>query len=360
MWAFGRHLNRTTENLAHVMAEEFHYEIIPFSTEVSRLRRIPAMVASVRMIRGKLKAFSSIHPWTKKQVHLPSELENIPTMVIMGSQIIGNGPHFFYQDLDVSSILRDREQGKPTFMYDDVPLSLLQKLNDMQFHEYRQAQAIFTMSDWVRTSIIKSGAIKSQDVHTVHAGSNLGAHFSSNPYAEKNLAAQTLVFVGRDFQRKGGNILLRAWPKVLQELPLAQLKIIGPYREDIGQELSPSIHVLGPLSNQQIIHEMSQCTGLVIPSLWEPYGIAFLEAMSMGLPVIGTRHMAMPEFIVPGTGYLPKPYEVDELAEAMIRLLTQTHTTWKMSRNAFLHAQAFQWSQVAAKMDRVLTSIMKN
>ncbi len=357
VWAFGRHLNHTTENLGIVMTQEFHYDLFPFSMELSRLRRLPAMISSLHMINGKLRAFSSIHPWTKSQVHLPSTVDNWPVMIIMGSHILGQGCHFFYQDLDVNSVIRDRLDDKPTYMYDDVPLSLLQKMYDRQLKEYEHAQAVFTMSEWVRRSIVRTQAIAESKVYTVNAAPNIAVHFDTNPYSPRNLEAQSLVFAGRDFHRKGGEILLRAWPQVLQSVPNAELKIIGPSPSTVHTDL-PSVRVLGPLGAKDMIQEVGSSTGLVIPSLWEPYGITFLEAMSLGLPVIGTNHMAMPEFIVPGTGYLVSPYNTEELAEAMIRLLSEKDKTWVMSQRAFRHAQSYQWSIVASKMDRVMSQVI--
>ena len=339
------------------MAKDFHYDLFPFSMEISRLRRIPAMMSSLKIINGKLKAFSSIHPWTKNQVHLPRGLADFPVMIIMGSHILGRGPHFFYQDLDVGSIIRDRLDHKPTYMYDDVPLSLLQKMHDRQLMDFERAQAVFTMSEWLRRSIIKTHAIDPSRVYTVHAAPNILVQFNSNPYSLKNLDAQTLVFVGRDFVRKGGEILLKAWPHVLHHVPAAQLKLIGPSPKDIPEDAS-SVHILGPLRVKDMIQEIGSATGLVIPSLWEPYGIAFLEAMSLGLPVIGTNHMAMPEFIVNQSGYLAPAYNVEELASKMIRLLTQKDETWAMSQAAFHHAQSYQWSKVASKMDAVMTKVI--
>ncbi|MCL4493207.1 MAG: glycosyltransferase family 4 protein [Firmicutes bacterium] len=357
VWAFGRHLNRTTENLGLVMTKEYQYDLIPFSMEISRLRRIPAMVASFHVVNGKVRAFSSIHPWTKRQVHLPLDLEGLPVMIVMGSHIMGSGPHFFYQDLDVGSIIRDRLNGKRTFMYDDVPMSLLQKMYDRQLWEYERAQAVFTMSEWVRRSIAGTGVIAENRVHTVHSAPNLPVSFDSNPYSPRNLEARTLVFVGRDFVRKGGEVLLEAWPQVLRSVPLAKLKIIGPDPTTVPNDY-PSVQVLGPLAVNDLIQQMRSSTGLVIPSLWEPYGIAFLEAMSMGLPVIGTNHMAMPEFIVEGSGYLPPAYNVKKLTDAMVGLLMRTDETWEMSQIAFRHAQDYKWSKVASKMDKIIAPVI--
>lgn len=356
VWAYGRHVNRSIENLAHEFRRK-HYTLVPYSMVLPRRKKLAAILSTLRIKNGKVRAFSSLHPRAMKNLTLPSELENVPVFVF-GDAILSSAPHFFYQDLDVDTIIRYRENGIRTYMYDEIPLGILKKRRDLQWEYYRRAQSVFAMSEWVKRSIVASGAIESERVHVVGAGSNLPTGFAKNPYSENNIKAKTLTFVGRDFHRKGGEVLLEAWPLVRSEVKDAKLLIAGPSKK--GSDPNLGIEWLGSVNSRSLLDIYRKSTGFVLPSLWEPYGVAFLEAMSTGLPVIGMDYMAMPEFIRPGVnGYLLEKAEAKILADAMVQMLTDTEKTLSLSRQSHLMSENYQWPEVRRKMERVLDSELK-
>ena len=72
---------------------------------------------------------------------------------------------------------------------------------------------------------------------------------------------------------------------------------------------------------------------LVMPSFYESFGIACLEAMAFGLPVVATRVGGLPEVIEDGvTGLLVPPGDADALAQAMIRLLSDADLRRRMGQ----------------------------
>ncbi len=100
----------------------------------------------------------------------------------------------------------------------------------------------------------------------------------------------------------------------------------------------------------------SQATVFALPTLREPYGLAFLDAMACGLPCVGTRIEAIPEIVREGeTGLLVPPGDPVPLAGALERLLADPTLARALGTRA--RARIFAgglWSHVAARLERAL------
>jgi glycosyltransferase involved in cell wall biosynthesis len=118
------------------------------------------------------------------------------------------------------------------------------------------------------------------------------------------------LFVGRDFQRKGGDVLLEAWKR----LPAgkARLTMIGFNGVSLPPEIEHYPYV-SPLALKSYFYMKSQI--LAFPTRAEGYGLAVLEAMAHGLAVVASRVGAMSEIVVDGeTGFLAAAGDVEALA----------------------------------------------
>ena len=139
--------------------------------------------------------------------------------------------------------------------------------------------------------------------------------------------ALLLGMVCRIVEQKGIPYALRAFQRVSDCFPAANLVIAGdgdlrPELEALAQELGigAKVHWLGWRSDA--VDLIAAFDALLLPSLWEGFGLVLLEAMSRRVPVIASRASAIPEVVVHGeTGILVEAREVDELATAMTRLL---------------------------------------
>ena len=133
--------------------------------------------------------------------------------------------------------------------------------------------------------------------------------------------------VCRIVEQKGIPYALQAFQRVSDCFPAANLVIAGdgdlrPQLEALAQELGidAKVHWLGWRGDA--VDLIAAFDVLLLPSLWEGFGLVLLEAMSRRVPVIASRVSAIPEVVVHGeTGILVEAREVDELATAMTRLL---------------------------------------
>jgi glycosyltransferase involved in cell wall biosynthesis len=100
----------------------------------------------------------------------------------------------------------------------------------------------------------------------------------------------------------------------------------------------------------------AQATLFVLPTLREPYGIAFLDAMACELPCIGTNVEAVPEIIEEGvTGLLVPPGDDIALTGAVAALLRDPARARAMGeRGRRRVARQFLWSHVAGRIERML------
>ncbi len=146
--------------------------------------------------------------------------------------------------------------------------------------------------------------------------------------------------VCRLVEQKGVTYGLQAFAQVSAQMPEARLLIAGdgPLRESLEQEaqalgLADCVQFLG--WRDDVDRLMSAFDLLLMPSLWEGFGLVILEAMARQLPVVATAVSAIPEIVVDGeTGLLVPARDVDALAGAMLTLLADRPLRRYMGQNA--------------------------
>ncbi|MGQ0634373.1 MAG: glycosyltransferase family 4 protein [Planctomycetaceae bacterium] len=221
---------------------------------------------------------------------------------------------------------------------------------------YLQTDRIFAMSEYLRRSFIEDFDVSPERVSVVGAGINLDE--IPETVIGKRYDAKAILFIGVDFPRKGGPILLQAFRRVRDVHPDATLHIVGPPVLSIPLELAGGVTFHGFLnkSNPGDAAKLStlfrECSLFVLPSLYEPFGIAPLEAMVHQIPAVVSRGWALRESVVPGvTGEHVEPGSVDDLAERLIELLRSPDTLkrWGSAARESVLAK-FTWSHVVSRI----------
>ncbi len=220
---------------------------------------------------------------------------------------------------------------------------------------YDETAVIFTMSEWLRRTFIDEFGQDPEKVVAVGGGSDL----PDVPEFEHSWDPPRFLFVGREFARKGGPEVLRAWPAVRAQYPNAELQIVGPREIEetlpAGVTLAGRIHRDTPEGRDAYLEMYRRATAFVMPSLYESFGIVFLEAMAHGLGCVAANRCAMPEIVEDGvTGRAVDPTDPDALAGALIEL-ADPDTARRMgyaARRRLL--ERFTWPVVA---DRILTEL---
>jgi glycosyltransferase involved in cell wall biosynthesis len=130
--------------------------------------------------------------------------------------------------------------------------------------------------------------------------------------------------VGVISPRKGSDLFVAAAERLAgRDL---EFRMIGTTADPLEREWGEAVLArataagIGHLRSADVEHELRHWDAFVLPSRRDPCPIALLEAMAMGLPVVGSRRDGIPEQIAPGTGLLVEPESVDALVGGIERV----------------------------------------
>lgn len=231
---------------------------------------------------------------------------------------------------------------------------------------YRRAGLIFTMSHRLRESFMRDFAIPPERLMTIHCGPNVSPQ-EVEPRPDGAEGPPTILFVGRDFHRKGGDILLEAFREVRLRIPEARLRIVGGSPRMGGGRGLEGVEFLGYLDRdtaegwQAMDEAYRTSTVFCLPTRFEPFGTAFVEAMLYGLPCVGPDAFAVPEIIEEGvTGLLVPPGDPRRVAEALAAILADPATASRMGAAGRARAlEHFSWEGARVRMTDGLLSLLR-
>lgn len=165
-----------------------------------------------------------------------------------------------------------------------------------------------------------------------------------------------ILFVGSNMNRKGVPDLINAAPGVLKKYPQAKFVIVGSDKTVGGLKalcydlkVDQNFEFAGWQSQSDLLKYYKHATIFVMPSLTEALGVTFLEAMTAGVPVIGTDVGGIPEIIEHGYNGLLVPVESPlSISEAINKLLADETLRKSLTDNARITLNKFD---VASMME---------
>ncbi len=268
-----------------------------------------------------------------ERLPLPRNLTGTLRGLLETSAGLRKGPFdallFLTQNL---AVLQPRSQGRtPTLLWTDVTPAQLDELAEHYNHPrdknplaaklkheavrrtFHAAHLCVAWSEWVRRSFVRDYGVPEARTAVVPPGLDL----SRWQAPERRAAGEgplRLLFVGGDFRRKGGLVLLDVFRQALGEL--CELDVVT--REPV--EPAPGIRVHHGLTagSEPLLELYRKADLFVLPTLADCQPIASIEAMAMGLPVVTTCIGANAEVIQEGTsGWLVEAGDARALAECL-------------------------------------------
>jgi len=222
---------------------------------------------------------------------------------------------------------------------------------------YQNAKFLFPWSEDTRQTLIESYDVDPDKVISTGAGAN----FLDPELQKTDYTSQTALFVGSDFERKGGYTLLKSWELVHKALPDATLQIVGP-KTPLAPEQA-GVEWLGRISDREYLRSIfKQSTVFVLPSFFEPWGNVFLEALGLGIPCIGPNRFGPKDMILHNqNGFHVEPGNVEMLADQLITLLSDPDKAQAFGKTAWQRAKnEYSWDAVLDRMTPYIYQAVEN
>jgi glycosyltransferase involved in cell wall biosynthesis len=240
----------------------------------------------------------------------------------------------------------------------EVCRSLLKRL--VQWELFRRTNCILVPVSESRDALPDSISIRSR-VRLLHYG------IDTTRFAPMRNSVITpeldphILFLANLHKRKGIYDLLEAFEAVVRAVPQARLTIAGdgPEKERVEQlvDAMPApnrVTILGAIPRDKVADVFRSCSVYCLPSHGEPFGMAALEAMSCGKPVVATAAGGL-DYLVDGEGGVKVPVgDSEKLAEALIRLLKDPQLCRQMGEhNREVAVSAYDWDLVVSNLERI-------
>lgn len=186
------------------------------------------------------------------------------------------------------------------------------------------AEKLFVMGPSSRASAIADYGVFADNVHVIGGAPNavLGP-------PRESTACRQLLFVGLDWRRKGLTELMQAFEALAASHPDLRLDVVGG-TPDVPAPAG--VHLAGRVPAAEMSSYFARADALVIPTHVEAFGIALVEALMMGIPVIGTT-VGNQQWIIGDGGLITQPGDVDGLTEALQTLIAE-YPAWKSKAEA--------------------------
>ena len=189
----------------------------------------------------------------------------------------------------------------------------------------RAADRVVTISDSLRRFTVERVGVPAGKVETIHYGlDDPPAPWGENPADPVPGGARVVLSVSRLTAQKGVDVAVRALAALPEDTFLVVLGE-GPERpaiESLARELGIERRVYLPGRIPDVAAWLRRAAVYVHPARWEGFGLAVLEAMVCGLPVVAARVSSLPELVADGeTGILVPPDDAAALAAGVERAL---------------------------------------
>jgi phosphatidylinositol alpha-mannosyltransferase len=165
-----------------------------------------------------------------------------------------------------------------------------------------------------------------------------------------------VIFIGRNEQRKGLQILLRAWPQIAARTG-ARLRVVGAdplsvrwlaRREGFSLE---RVDLLGGLYEHQLTEELERAAVLAAPALGgESFGMVLTRAFASATPAVASDIEGYAAVATPDCAVLVPPGEPEPLARELVALLEDEPRRRKLGERARTVAEGYSWDPIARRL----------
>jgi glycosyltransferase involved in cell wall biosynthesis len=223
----------------------------------------------------------------------------------------------------------------------------------------RRANAIITVSEFTATEFDRLVGSRRVKPEVVHSGVDRG-WFEVPPSSPPHVRPY-LLYVGNVKPHKNLGRLLEAFSRVAPRIQ-CDLLILGKNEGFLSndstvraaaEQLAPRVQLLGALPQEQLMRYVSHAEALVLPSLYEGFGLPPLEAMACGCPAIVSNVASLPEVCGDAAIYF-NPFEPASIAEAILRVQKEPGLRETLRCRGLERARRFTWESSAGRTLMIL------
>lgn len=223
----------------------------------------------------------------------------------------------------------------------------------------KKASKIITPSTSVKTEVCEAFGVDPEKVTVTPEAPRPVFKRREDPELLRRLGidGDFILFVGTIEPRKNLRRLVEAFGRVMHGTELTAKLVIagglGWLMDDFGSFIKEKgvedrVCLTGYLEDEELCGLYSACTAFVYPSLYEGFGLPPLEAMACGAPVVTSRIASLKE-TVGDAARLVDPNDVEDLASAMVEMLTDGRVREHYAEAGKNHVKEFTWEQTALK-----------
>jgi phosphatidyl-myo-inositol alpha-mannosyltransferase len=173
-----------------------------------------------------------------------------------------------------------------------------------------------------------------------------------------------VVFIGRNEQRKGLHVLLRAWPEVAARTG-ARLRVVGADPLSVRwlarrQALSlDAVDLLGVLSEEELTQELQRASLLAAPALGgESFGMVLTRAFACATPAVASDIEGYAAVATPESAVLVPPGDPRALAAALVEVLEDEPRRRALGEAARKVAERYSWDRIARRLAEVYEELV--
>jgi glycosyltransferase involved in cell wall biosynthesis len=219
---------------------------------------------------------------------------------------------------------------------------------------YRESDALIALTREERRVLVEEKGVPEERVHVTGVGPILAERWSAERFRERHrLPDRFVLFLGQQLRYKGIAALLAATELVWKDHPDVRFVFVGPRtewsRRIFARVHDPRILNLGQVDLESKTSALAACELLCVPSAQESFGGVYVEAWTMGKPIVGGRIPPIASLVDEGVDGLLARQEPVELARALTALLDDPARAAAMGAAGREKARRYSWESLAAR-----------
>lgn len=225
-------------------------------------------------------------------------------------------------------------------------------------HILSQADIIISVSKSTKKDIVKYFPILESRIKVIYSAAIIEYTKAELP-VRYNIHDEYLLYVGTVEPRKNLARLIEAYNLLRPKEKLVIVGCSGWGKKDLYKNKNENIIFTGYVPRADLNKFYSNAKIFIYPSLYEGFGIPILEAMKCRVPVITSNTSSMPE-VAGDAAILVNPYSVEEIKDAMARLLKYGNLRKRLIKKGLRQAAKFSWEKTANETIKVYKELYES